>query len=178
MKRSNESLKNRIVVFSVSFLWIHWCPAAPTCLDLFPQPGVDHSYGSTFKIEDPSNDHFYIEANLDSEGILTFTIATHFSEFGLRSSLQGHQLFNRMISYFGEHNINTIRGRWIDGTNHEQYLLHLDQGLTPEEAALGTWTGRMAAQYGFSIVRSLHDTRPHFGIRALVVDFIRPLGAQ
>lgn len=51
--------------------------------------------------------------------------------------------------------VNAIRGTWIEGTdsvNAAEYLSNLDRGMSPQQAAANTWTGRMAARYGFTNV--------------------------
>ena len=51
--------------------------------------------------------------------------------------------------------VNSIRGVWIDGTdsvNAAQYLSNLNRGMSPQQAAANTWTGNMAARYGYTNV--------------------------
>jgi hypothetical protein len=51
--------------------------------------------------------------------------------------------------------VNSIRGTWIEGTdsvNSAQYLSNLSKGMTPQQAAANTWTGRIAASQGYTNV--------------------------
>ncbi|MCI0996543.1 hypothetical protein [Pseudomonas corrugata] len=52
--------------------------------------------------------------------------------------------------------VNAVRGAWVEGTdsvNTADYLANLAKGMPPTEAAANTWTGRIAAKYGFTSVQ-------------------------
>lgn len=51
--------------------------------------------------------------------------------------------------------VSSIRGVWIEGTdsvNAAQYMSNIGRGMSPQQAAANTWTGRMAARYGYTNV--------------------------
>lgn len=70
----------------------------------------------------------------------------------------GHQMFDEAVEAFGD-NVTGIRGGWLDmtglDTNHNQFHDAIEVGLSPEAAALSTWTGQNAARAGFSRVESV-----------------------
>lgn len=116
--------------------------------------------------------HFFFSAKLSEEGVLTFSTILRMFELPVRSGLYGPRLFREMMEHFGAQNVDVIVGRWVDGTNLNLYSQALQKGSTREEAALLTWTGQQAAQYGFNKIRSLSDVgRP--GQKTVVVEFAR-----
>ncbi|MEE5055274.1 hypothetical protein V2J84_16505 [Pseudomonas alliivorans] len=53
--------------------------------------------------------------------------------------------------------VNAVRGAWFGGTdsvNTSEYLADSEKGMLPAEAAAKTWTGRIAAKYGFTNVQT------------------------
>lgn len=47
--------------------------------------------------------------------------------------------------------MNSISGAWVEGTdsiNTPQYLQNIADGMSKENAALNTWTGKIAQKYG------------------------------
>ena len=57
--------------------------------------------------------------------------------------------------------VNSIRGAWLQGTdsvNYSQYTQGIANGLAPEQAALNTWTGKLAQQYGYTQVQSVEQS--------------------
>jgi large repetitive protein len=70
--------------------------------------------------------------------------------------------------------VNGVRGYWIDGTNSTNYMGYrsaLKSGLTPHAAALQTWTGQRAAEFGFTHVSAVVDNG-----RTIMAWFVRPTG--
>jgi hypothetical protein len=51
--------------------------------------------------------------------------------------------------------VTQLRGQWYPGpnsTNFSQYMANVKAGMSPTVAAANTWTGRIAAQYGYTRV--------------------------
>ena len=133
------------------------------------------SSGDTFRIVDKTDDSFYFEAFLNSDGRLSFNAFLSLPEFGLRSSMRGNILYKKMIQFFDIRNISSIKGTWVDGTNYDHFFKKIDQGYSKEDAAQSTWSGQQAKKYGFSIVESV-DIRlePMTGINSVTVIFRKP----
>lgn len=56
--------------------------------------------------------------------------------------------------------VNKIRGAWLsntDSVNTAQYSANLAKGMSPNDAALNTWTGKLAQKYGFTKVESIEN---------------------
>jgi hypothetical protein len=57
--------------------------------------------------------------------------------------------------------VNRIRGSWYSDTgsvNYETFKSLLDGGVGSESAALRTWTGQRAQEFGFDRVESVTET--------------------
>ncbi|WP_373922088.1 VENN motif pre-toxin domain-containing protein [Duganella sp. Root336D2] len=128
-----------------------------------PVPRVDVS--SKFEIE-PYNGIIEIDyldadkgihglnAYIDRAGRLSFEIRAKGNVADLGS---GTDMFASMMLRLEREKIELkgITGTWSSGgdsVNTAQYLENLALGMTPEVAAANTWTGRMAARYGFTSV--------------------------
>lgn len=77
----------------------------------------------------------------------------------------GTEMFKEAWAVLGEgQNLDGIRGSW--GTsmpdNLESFNAGLQNFLSPEDAALGTWTGRMAQSVGFKTA-TIEATRGPLG---------------
>ena len=81
-----------------------------------------------------------------------------------------------MLNTIGHQNVSAISGVWLpqgDMTaNYVSYANALGSGMSSEEAALSTFTGKMAARNGFSQVMQV-QTDQHGIIRVI---FQRPGG--
>ena len=109
-------------------------------------PEVDSSHGITGFVDKNGTLGFNVYANPELR-------ATHGS---------GTDMFNGLWSRVQQEGIqvNGIQGSWIKGTdsvNYAQYRAGLASGLSPEQSALNTWTGRLAQQKGFTTVESVSD---------------------
>jgi filamentous hemagglutinin len=99
-----------------------------------------------------------LNAFIDRSGTLGFDI---FSNPEIRSAYgSGSDMFNALMIRAGQEGIeiNAIRGAWMKGTdsvNFSQFNQGLANGMTHEQAALNTWTGRMATARGYSVVDSI-----------------------
>ena len=56
-----------------------------------------------------------------------------------------------MMDHFGDA-ARGIRGNWLDGDNLKTFNELTEQGISPEVAAAKTFTGKMAAEHGFTKV--------------------------
>jgi len=82
--------------------------------------------------------------------------------FSIRSSGNaelgsGSDMFNSFMLRARRDNvgIGTIHGEWHIGTdsvNASKYIDGINAGMTPQQAALSTWTGRMATKHGYTDV--------------------------
>jgi filamentous hemagglutinin len=84
----------------------------------------------------------------------------------------GGQMFNEAASAFGD-NLVGIRGTWL-GTgemtsNYDAFQAALAAGASPEQAALQTFTGTMAARNGFTAVNVVTNS-----VGKVVVEFTKP----
>jgi hypothetical protein len=62
-------------------------------------------------------------------------------------------------------NVRGVRGTWVSGNgglqdNLDSFNAGIQSGLTPQEAAMNTFTGKMAARYGFTNVTIEGTTGP------------------
>lgn len=69
-------------------------------------------------------------------------------------------MYNSMMTRLQQENVEVtgIRGAWLKGTdsvNYAQYQSGLAAGLEPSQAALNTWTGKLAQSYGYSQIESI-----------------------
>jgi hypothetical protein len=95
-------------------------------------------------------------ADLDQDGMLNLYIK---AKPGVTP--RGSEMFNDALNAFGP-NVRGVRGTWLGGgdiaDNFDSFKGLLSSGLSPEQAALGTFTGKMASRAGFSNVRVVMDT--------------------
>jgi hypothetical protein len=137
-----------------------------------PRPRVDiseqimvtiHSDGSrTYTYGSP--EFHGIRADVDSEGVLGFDVAA-WGDADVHGS--GRDMFYSLMNRLNQDDvqINQIRGVWNrtsdpdDSVNYYEYRNSLESSpnITESEAALGTWTGQRAQEYGFNQVISVDD---------------------
>lgn len=139
--------------------------AQQSCSDLFSARDYLHvEYGTEYTQH--SENRFFVgvlgtsyefEGVLSRTGRLTLYAYLTSPETGLRSHLNGPELFQRVIEHFGAERIRVISGYWTSGTNYSKYYEGMKAGLTPKEAAAQTWTGKQAARFGFTKVRSVTE---------------------
>ncbi len=95
-------------------------------------------------------------------GYLEIEINVKVGENGARVA-NGETVFNELFKTISEKanvNINGIRGRWYYGSNLKEFNRLITEKvskgfMTEEEAALQTFTGRMASKRGFNKVESI-----------------------
>ena len=98
---------------------------------------VSHSSGSL------------LMAEIADDGLITFAVGRPPG-----GQVRGRRMFDEMIRHFGER-ATGIRGTWRYGDNLAEFNKRLSSGEDPQEAASKTWTGRMAAEHGFTEVEVL-----------------------
>ena len=133
---------------------------------------------NSIEIEDEefSGHHMYVKV---SENTFMATVFTRRYITGRRHP----DLFARKFIIFAYeyflakgHEISTYSSYWMpsidkfSSENYEQYSKLLMQGLCPEDAARSTWTGKRAAELGFSEVESISEDKSE----GLSVVFKRP----
>lgn len=98
---------------------------------------------------------------IDPDGKLGFDIKAQ----GDRSVLgTGRDMFISLMQHLEEEGIPVlvIEGKWNLGPNKHsdntaEYQKNLDEGMSPEDAAKNTWTGRMVKEFGFSVIHSVRE---------------------
>ena len=124
--------------------------------------GAKFQYGDPQGFELPNGDYqsHGIVGFVDKNGILGFDV---FADPALRTTHgSGSDLFNSLLKRVSLENVNIngIRGAWIKGTdsvNYAQYRAGIVNGLTPEKAALNTWTGKIVQANGYTRVEQVID---------------------
>lgn len=103
-------------------------------------------------------DHLF-HASLDKlSGELRFTVQRSANPQDAHVLGYGSEMFGSAMRAYREDGleVKSIVGSWsvLDGltSNYEQFLSGLDAGLSPERAALDTFTGRQAQSFGFTHV--------------------------
>jgi hypothetical protein len=141
--------------------------SSSTALDLTSQFSVQKGAGGLkLQYGDPQywsvvDSSHGIVGFVDKQGILGIDV---FANPSLRASRgSGTDMFNSLISRTTREGVELqgIRGAWISGTdsvNFMQYRAGISGGLSPEQAALNTWTGKLAQQHGFTTVEKVIDT--------------------
>lgn len=102
-----------------------------------------------------------IYADLNNEGMIEF-----FIEAGPLANPRGNVLFKEMIKHFGD-TAKGVVGSWTHGDNLSAFNRLTAQGVSLEEAAFQTWTGRQAARNGFTKVEVIADGAPGAFTRVL-----------
>lgn len=132
-------------------------PSPMSCYNLFSAPVVVRGaeefekHPDFFRYLDRSYS-FKFEAAITDAGIVFFEASLNRGSLHIRSPYSGRELYAQMIEHFGAQNIIGISGVWMGGTNLSQYYLNRQRGDSPELAAAQTWSGRLAAEYGFTHV--------------------------
>jgi Pretoxin HINT domain len=113
-----------------------------------------------------------VMATLDKDGVLSLAI-----EKG-PTTPNGGQMFTDAVNNFGADNINGIAGKWVRAmpSNLNTFNDLVRSGMSPEEAAASTFTGKMAARFGFtdvSITSLSGEPGAYTDVQAL---FTRPAG--
>jgi len=99
------------------------------------------------------NGEFYFKAKLDNRQINIKAFLVNHTE-RLRSSIHGAKVFDEMMEHFSTDNVDVIQGRWFpfSVSNYQAFKEAREKGLSLEESAFSTWTGRQAQKYGYTYV--------------------------
>ena len=109
-----------------------------------------------YLLHDPSPDGFGhgFLGRVSSEGQMKFSVRAEGdrAQFG-----SGSDMFDSFMLRARNDgvSINSVAGEWHIGTdsvNAAQYLKAVESGLSPQQAALSTWTGRIATRHGYTDV--------------------------
>ena len=120
--------------------------------------GVRLQYGDPNGWAAAGGDSHGIVGFVDKEGILGVDV---YANPALRAQYgSGTDMYNSMMTRLRQEGVDVagIRGAWLKGTdsvNFAQYQSGLAAGLEPTQAALNTWTGKLAQSYGYSRVESI-----------------------
>ncbi|WP_141243617.1 hypothetical protein [Pseudomonas indica] len=96
---------------------------------------------------------------MDKNGVLGFNIRAQ-GDVSVNGS--GRDMFISAMQRIESDGVavKEIRGYWIknsDSVNYAQYASSME-ALGTEKAALNTWTGKIAQEYGFSKVEKISDS--------------------
>jgi hypothetical protein len=148
-------------------------PKAPHGTDL-----VDNSNSTQYSVYDSNNNQLQAFAKVENtgrgvlkDGEIAMVLRTKWK--GKRSPLlKGSEQFKKILKHF-RGRFKGIRGSWSYGDNLNTFNRLIRKGLSPEEAALKTWTGQQASGAGYTkvIVRSLEGTPGNF--KKVVVTFTK-----
>ncbi len=166
------------------FLFLTWAPRAlaqaNVCTDLFTTyqevQGLDHTepLEHFFSYRDHTYNFVFEAALRDNTLIMAARLIDE--NLKIRSARRGSELYRQMIEHFGLRNIHEIVGLWQGGKNLDDFYKNLESGMSIENAALNTWSGRQAQKYGFSKVLSYEffDTLSLKDRQGVEVVFTRP----
>lgn len=102
--------------------------------------------------------------------VLGFEITMKDLETDQRSRFRGRDVFRLMVDHFGVENIDYVKARWVEGSNYDEFVSNLKR-MGKKKAAQNTWTGRRAAEYGFTRVKNVKILT---GIDYIEVYFTKP----
>ncbi|MDT0347764.1 hypothetical protein [Streptomyces litchfieldiae] len=85
-------------------------------------------------------------------------------------------MFDEVMNHFGPENITAVQAKWVPAmpSNLETFNSMVGVGMTPEMAAASTFTGRMAARYGFTEVGQISTEGPLGAFTNVEELFTRP----
>jgi hypothetical protein len=112
---------------------------------------------TSFQYLSPESGHGI--AGFVDEGVLSFNVRAQ----GDRQTLgSGKDMFYGAVERMKNEGIafDKIRGTWVPGSdsvNAAEYQKNLTNGMSAEDAAKNTWTGRLAADQGFTKVGAIED---------------------
>jgi hypothetical protein len=67
----------------------------------------------------------------------------------------GAEMFTAAVDHFGVDNIEAIEGKWVQAMpdNLNTFNELVGEGMSEEDATASTFTGKMAARFGFTTVQ-------------------------
>ena len=133
---------------------------------------------STFDAEDTNDPRFSIHGDL-VDGYLRFDVVAE-TIAGERGTIRGFEFFDAMMAHFGD-TVTAIEGDWSDlipelTGNLDRFNEQTAAGSPQQQAALETWTGRMAVRHGFTSIEIKHALPPDAegSYREVLVQFRKP----
>jgi hypothetical protein len=110
-----------------------------------PDGSTTYSYGSVKQGQG-------LDASVDASGVLRLEVksGTRRQQYGA-----GTEMFDDMMGTMNKSGqVNEILGQWSNTpgftSNYDAMRANLKAGMSPDAAAMNTWTGRQAARYGFT----------------------------
>lgn len=118
---------------------------------------VSKDGGVQLKYGDPEGEAGLV-VNVDKAGVLGFEIRAAQNHPFYDAS--GTDMFASAMQRLGNEGIqvNQVRGAWETGTdsvNTVKYLKNIADGMSKENAALNTWTGKISQKYGYGKVHKV-----------------------
>lgn len=123
----------------------------------------------------------YAEFNLNTNGRLVSNVETKpgpDKPFG-STFVDAKKSFEAALSWFGD-KIGGVKGTWVYGDNLAEFNRLTALGMTPEEAALATWTGKRAAAAGYTkvvfspeVLKHLREAKPG-EYKSMAALFLKP----
>lgn len=103
---------------------------------------------------DAENGNHGLNAYINRDGILLFEIRAQ-GEASILGS--GIDMFASLMQRINIENIeiNGVNGLWdseTDSANAAEFVRNINAGMTKEQAAMNTWTGRVVSRYGYNQV--------------------------
>ncbi|MCX4763981.1 polymorphic toxin-type HINT domain-containing protein [Streptomyces sp. NBC_01275] len=109
--------------------------------------GTETRGPNTYSWEHEESDSLF-EAEVDENGTMTMLAGVT-----KESPVRGIELFNRALDHFGDR-VTSINGNLIE-ENRATFNALTGGGMSPEQAILQTWTGKLATRSGFGVLQSL-----------------------
>jgi len=143
-----------------------------------PEP-VDRSTPDKYERYDPANPVFFSEGEVRTgqgflpDGELHLNLRNKMEDGSRGLILRGSEEFKNILEHF-KGRFGGIRGDWQFGDNLAEFNKGLSKRLSPEQAALATWTGQQAKAAGYSkvIIRELAGSPGSY--THVEVTFVRP----
>lgn len=144
---------------------------------------IDKSTPSKYLREDPQNPNMFAAGevatggNYHPKGELLLNIRNRYPGGEAHGMvLRGKEEFSRILKHF-DGKFGPIRGVWIFGDNLAAFnRSYFREGMTLEQAAFSTWTGRMAKKSGYTrafiMVNELAESGNYF--TRVEVRFVKP----
>jgi len=148
--------------------------SGPQRLTVVPSSTVANHNRKNFEIRDARFSWIKFLGHLN-DGVLEIDASLISPDQTRRSALKGSDLYREMMAHFGPENINVITGAWYGGRNMEDFMAGIEADLSMKEAAKETWSGQMAAEFGFTEVTKADFAKDHLQNRSFIsVEFRRP----
>lgn len=146
-----------------------------TPADMPPGYVLAGSTPTEVEIRDEFNAELFIAAGVDTDGSLGFKIQAEDPNDSSRSAVRGKVLFALVMRHFGDP-VTAVRGYWTGGANLLAFNRGIAAGLSDEQAAADTWTGKRATDFGFTAVSFQQRMKVLGGYGWVRVRFSRPEG--